>query len=93
MGQARTTTLPRSKCRTPPTIRRRRSRVAKVWSGWIASLEALPVELRECLVLRELEGLSYKEIGNVAGIPIGTVMSRLWRARQALMGGQAEAGP
>ncbi len=57
------------------------------------ALAALPVELRECLVLRELEGLSYKEIGHVAGIPIGTVMSRLWRARQALMSGQAEAGP
>jgi len=57
------------------------------------ALEVLPVELRECLVLRELEGLSYKEIGHVAGIPIGTVMSRLWRARQALMSGQAEAGP
>ena len=57
-------------------------------------LEALPIELRECLVLRELEGLSYKEIGQVAGVPIGTVMSRLWRARQALMRGQAgDAGP
>lgn len=52
------------------------------------ALEALPLELRECLVLRELEGLSYKEIGHVSGLPIGTVMSRLWRARQALMRGQ-----
>ena len=50
-----------------------------------AALEALPVELRECIVLRELEGLSYKEIALVAGIPAGTVMSRLWRARQALV--------
>lgn len=41
------------------------------------ALAALPVELRECLVLRELEGLSYKEIGHVAGVPTGTVMSRL----------------
>ncbi|HKM63806.1 MAG TPA: sigma factor-like helix-turn-helix DNA-binding protein, partial [Acidisphaera sp.] len=40
---------------------------------------------RECLVLREIEGLSYKEIAEVAGVPIGTVMSRLWRARQALL--------
>ncbi len=56
------------------------------------ALEALPVELRECLVLRELEGLSYKEIAHVAAVPIGTVMSRLWRARQVLMGGQAGAG-
>jgi RNA polymerase sigma-70 factor, ECF subfamily len=54
------------------------------------ALEALPVELREVLVLRELEDLSYKEIAHVAGVPIGTVMSRLWRARQALMSGQGE---
>lgn len=44
----------------------------------------LPVELRECLVMRELEEMSYKEIAHVAGVPIGTVMSRLWRARQLL---------
>jgi RNA polymerase sigma-70 factor (ECF subfamily) len=50
-----------------------------------ALLEALPVELRECLVLCDLEEMSYKDIAQVAGVPIGTVMSRLWRARQALM--------
>ena len=49
------------------------------------ALEALPAALRECLVLREIEGLSYKEIAEVSGVPIGTVMSRLWRARQALL--------
>ncbi|HEX6440587.1 MAG TPA: sigma-70 family RNA polymerase sigma factor, partial [Stellaceae bacterium] len=47
-------------------------------------ITALPVELREPLVLRELEELSYKEIAEVTGVPIGTVMSRLWRARQSL---------
>jgi RNA polymerase sigma factor (sigma-70 family) len=47
-------------------------------------IDALPVELREPLVLREMEELSYKEIAEVTGIPIGTVMSRLWRARQTL---------
>jgi RNA polymerase sigma-70 factor (ECF subfamily) len=45
---------------------------------------ALPVVFREVIVLREIEGLPYKEIAAIAGIPIGTVMSRLARARQHL---------
>jgi RNA polymerase sigma factor (sigma-70 family) len=48
------------------------------------ALEDLPVEFREVLVLRELEGLSYKQIVEVADIPMGTVMSRLARARKRL---------
>ena len=51
-----------------------------------AALEALPLEFREALVLRELEGLSYKEIAEVAEVPLGTVMSRLARARRQLQG-------
>jgi RNA polymerase sigma-70 factor (ECF subfamily) len=47
-------------------------------------LEALPAEAREMLVLRELEELSYKDIAEIVGIPIGTVMSRLARARRRL---------
>lgn len=49
-----------------------------------AALAGLPVEFREALVLRELEGLSYREIALVANIPIGTVMSRLARGRRLL---------
>jgi RNA polymerase sigma-70 factor (ECF subfamily) len=48
------------------------------------ALENLPTEFREVIVLRELEGLSYKEIADLAGIPPGTVMSRLARARRRL---------
>ena len=44
----------------------------------------LPLELRETLVLRELEEMSYRDIAQVTGTPIGTVMSRLWRARRLL---------
>ena len=49
-----------------------------------SALEELPVEFREALVLRELEGFSYKEIAQIANIPMGTVMSRLARARKQL---------
>ncbi len=58
------------------------------------AVEALPVEFREVFVLREMEGLSYKEIADVARIPIGTVMSRLSRARrqlQAAVAGREQA--
>ncbi|HUB96298.1 MAG TPA: sigma-70 family RNA polymerase sigma factor [Stellaceae bacterium] len=48
-------------------------------------LDRLPVELREALVLRELEEMSYRDIARVTGTPIGTVMSRLWRARRMLL--------
>jgi RNA polymerase sigma-70 factor (ECF subfamily) len=48
------------------------------------ALAELPPEFREVIVLRELEGLSYKEIAAVTGSPIGTVMSRLARARERL---------
>jgi RNA polymerase sigma-70 factor (ECF subfamily) len=48
------------------------------------AIAALPELLREAVVLREMEGLSYKEIGKIAGVPIGTVMSRLARGRTQL---------
>jgi RNA polymerase sigma-70 factor (ECF subfamily) len=47
-------------------------------------LEELPPEFREVIVLRELEELSYKEISEIARVPVGTVMSRLARARKRL---------
>ncbi len=57
-----------------------RQRVA----GVDAALRALPPVFREVIVLRELEEMSYDEIAHVAGIPVGTVMSRLSRARALL---------
>jgi len=53
---------------------------------WVnRALALLPAEFREVVVLRELEELSYKEIATVIGVPIGTVMSRLSRARNLLL--------
>jgi RNA polymerase sigma-70 factor (ECF subfamily) len=49
------------------------------------AISALPPALREVIVLRELEDLSYRQIADIAGVPIGTVMSRLSRARRLLM--------
>jgi RNA polymerase sigma-70 factor (ECF subfamily) len=50
-----------------------------------AAIAALPTPYRETLVLREIQELSYREIGEVTGVPIGTVMSRLARARGKLL--------
>jgi RNA polymerase sigma factor (sigma-70 family) len=56
------------------------------------ALAALPDHLREVIVLREIEGLSYKEIGEVMDVPIGTIMSRLSRARKRLQETLAASG-
>jgi len=48
------------------------------------AIAALPVEFREIIVLREMEDMSYKDIADLADLPIGTVMSRLARARKLL---------
>lgn len=48
-------------------------------------LASLSVELREAVVLCDLEEMSYRDIAQVTGVPVGTVMSRLWRGRRALM--------
>ena len=56
-----------------------------------AHLRSLPPEFREALVLREIEDLSYREIADVLGVPIGTVMSRLARGRALLQRALASA--
>lgn len=48
------------------------------------AIDALPEELRTAIVLREIEGLSYEEIAQTMGCPIGTVRSRIFRAREAI---------
>jgi RNA polymerase sigma factor (sigma-70 family) len=48
------------------------------------ALEALPLEFKTVIILREFDGLSYKEISDIVGVPVGTVMSRLSRARRQL---------
>jgi RNA polymerase sigma-70 factor, ECF subfamily len=55
-------------------------------------IEALPAPLREMIVLRELHELGYREIAEVTGIPIGTVMSRLHRARSLLLRAHSQIG-
>ncbi len=49
-----------------------------------SAIEALPEDLRTAIVLRELEGLSYEEIASAMGCPVGTVRSRIFRAREAI---------
>ena len=48
------------------------------------ALQKLPPNFREVIILRELEGLSYREIAEITGMPVGTVMSSLSRARDRL---------
>jgi RNA polymerase sigma-70 factor (ECF subfamily) len=55
-------------------------------------IEALPAPLREIIVLRELYELGYREIAEVSGVPIGTVMSRLHRARSLLLRARYQTG-
>ena len=65
---------------TPELALRRKETADRVWTA----LDALPFEQRTAIVLREIDGLSYEEIAFSLGIAIGTVKSRLTRARDAL---------
>jgi RNA polymerase sigma factor (sigma-70 family) len=56
------------------------------------ALDHLPPDFREVIVLREIEGLSYKEISEVVDVPVGTVMSRLSRARKRLQDALIDSG-
>jgi len=49
-----------------------------------AAMDALPEELRSAIMLREIEGMSYDEIAAIMNCPIGTVRSRIFRAREAI---------
>jgi RNA polymerase sigma factor (sigma-70 family) len=56
------------------------------------ALDHLPPDFREVIVLREIEGLSYKEISEVVEVPVGTIMSRLSRARKRLQDALTDSG-
>jgi RNA polymerase sigma factor (sigma-70 family) len=60
--------------------------IAKVAMGHLeAAITALPTEFREVLILRDVQGLEYREIAQITSLPVGTVMSRLARARRRLI--------
>ena len=78
-----------SPCATPETLLLQNADLRQLGQ----CLEALPLEFRETVILRELEGLSYKEISAITEVPVGTVMSRLARGRNLLqqkLGGDAK---
>lgn len=71
----------------PDRVLNRQELAERVWRA----LEALPFEQRTAIILREIDGLSYEEIAFSLGVAIGTVKSRLTRAREALRGQLREA--
>jgi RNA polymerase sigma factor (sigma-70 family) len=80
---------PETDAGTPETEPSQAPDAALIAAADAASLEAalaeLPMMFRETLVMREIDGLSYREIAEVTGVPVGTVMSRLARARRLLL--------
>src|SRR4051794_2712277 len=79
-GDAATTALDDENSVDPHMLMLRQANVAAVR----AAIDQLPPEYREVIVLREMEQMSYKQIADVAEVPIGTVMSRLARGRRRL---------
>ena len=85
--------IDRSEASTPEAIL-----IAKADADMLQrAIAALPLSFREVLVLREIEELSYREISDIMSVPVGTVMSRLARARSLLiqrigMAGSGKAG-
>jgi RNA polymerase sigma factor (sigma-70 family) len=72
--------LSRAQCISPESLFIERSNIAAIRSA----IEQLPLRSREVILLCDVEGLAYKEIAEILEIPIGTVMSRLARARKAV---------
>jgi RNA polymerase sigma-70 factor (ECF subfamily) len=72
--------LPADDADAPDAVAVQASEQARVQKA----IDSLPDEFREVIVLREVQDLSYREIGDIVGVPIGTVMSRLARARKRL---------
>jgi len=84
--------LPQAKLADPladPSAAAERSELAHALAD---AIDSLPPAKREILVLREIEGLSYKELAERLGVPIGTVMSRLYHARAAVRGVMEDKG-
>jgi RNA polymerase sigma factor (sigma-70 family) len=70
----------------PPTTTPETELIAQANTRQLESMiAALPLEFREALVLRDIQGLNYRDIADITGAPLGTVMSRLARARQRLI--------
>ncbi len=68
----------------PKVIRERLALTDEIKRTVFTAIEALPEDLRTAITLREMEGLSYEEIAEIMDCPVGTVRSRIFRAREAI---------
>ena len=74
----------RADAESPDTLRDDAPASSTAVTGVDGAIAALPLTLRECIVLRDIEGLSYATVARIVDAPVGTVQSRLMRARNAL---------